>query len=118
MGGQKELQKTNEQTNEQTNEKTTFLEIFFTVAHLLIKLKLFCFYQNFISLVVQKNQGGTKSVTNNKRTNKQTPLTIIVARQDSFIILGIIIDRYILEQVQIHSDQACGKEVVQMGALS
>ena len=69
----------------------TFLEIFFAVAHLLIKTKLFCFYQNFISSVVQKNHGGTKSVTNNKQTNKRTPLTIIIARQDSFRILGLII---------------------------
>ena len=72
-------------------EKTTFLEIFFAVAHLLIKTKLFYFYQNFISSVVQKNHGGTKSVTNNKRTNKRTPQTIIIARQDSFRILELII---------------------------
>ena len=69
----------------------TFLEIFFAVAHLLIKTKLFCRYQNFISSVVQKNQGGTKSVTNNKRTNKRTPRTIILPRQDSFRTLGLII---------------------------
>ena len=33
----------------------------------------------------------SKSVTNNKRTNKRTPQTIIIARQDAFRILGLII---------------------------
>ena len=79
----------------------TFFEIFFAVAHLLIKTKLFCFYQNFVYSVVPKNQGGgqkalqtTNEQTNNQtneQTNKRTPRTIIIARQDSFRILGLII---------------------------
>ena len=36
----------------------TFFEIFFSVAHLLIKTKLFCIYQIFISSEVQRNHGG------------------------------------------------------------
>ena len=55
-------------------KKMTFFEIFFSVAHLLIKTKLFCFYQNFISL--EKSWGGKIALQQtNKQTNKQTNTT-------------------------------------------
>ena len=53
----------------------SFFEIFFIFAHLLIETKLFCFYQKFISSVVQRNHGGTKSVTNKQTNNKRTNTT-------------------------------------------
>ena len=73
-------------------EKITFFKIFFAVAHLPIETKLFCYYQNFISSAVQRNQGGTKQRYDKQQTNnkQRTPRTIIIARQDSFRILGLI----------------------------
>ena len=41
-------------------EKIIFFEIICSVAHLPIKTKLFCFYQNFISSAIQRNHGGQK----------------------------------------------------------
>ena len=73
-------------------KKIIFFEIFFSVAHLHVKTKLFSFYQNFISSTVQRFHGGTrKSVTvtnertNDERTNerRRTTWTIIIPRQDS-----------------------------------
>ena len=42
----------------------TFFEIFFSVAHLQIETKLFCFYQILISSAVQRNLGGDKQNVN------------------------------------------------------
>ena len=65
-------------------QKFTFFEIFFAVAHLLIKTKLFYFYQNFISSAVQRFHGGTKKRYKQQTTNNErTPQTIIRPRQDS-----------------------------------
>ena len=41
-------------------KKMTFFRIFFSLAHLHTEAQLFCFYQNFISSAVQRNQGGTR----------------------------------------------------------
>ena len=74
-------------------KKWLFFGFFFPLAHLHIEAQLFCFYQNLISSAVQRYHGGQNSVTTNKQqtTNKQrTPRTIIIARQDSFRILGLI----------------------------
>ena len=52
--------------------KNDFFRIFFSVAQLYVEMKLFCFYQNFISSAVQRSHGGTKkSVTSNERTMKE-----------------------------------------------
>ena len=84
----------------------TFFGFFSSVAHLHVERKLFCCYQNFISSAVQRNHGGTrKSVTSTttndddkRRTNdeRRTTLTIIIARQDSFRILGLISKRKLI----------------------
>ena len=85
--------------------KNDFFRIFFSLAHLHVESKLFCFYQNFISSAVQRKHGGArKSVTStttneqtNERTNDQrrrrrrTTWTIIIARQDFYRIFGLII---------------------------
>ena len=81
MGGQTKRQFSTK--NDATGQKNDFFEIFFSVAHLPIKKKLLCFYQIFISSVVREIMGGTKRVTNEQTTNKQTPQTIIRPRQDS-----------------------------------
>ena len=61
-------------------KKMTFFKIFFTVAHLLIETKLFCFYQNFISSAVQRNHGGRQRRQRQRR--QRTTWTIIIPRQD------------------------------------
>jgi len=71
-------------------KKMTFFRIFFSVAHLHVETKLFCYYQNYISSAVQRNHGGTKKkryINDERRTNdneqRRTTLTIIIPRQDS-----------------------------------
>ena len=72
----------------------TFFVICFSVAHLHVETKLFSYYQNYISSAVQRNHGGSKKKryieqrTNDER--RRTTLTMIIARQDSFRILGLI----------------------------
>ena len=70
-------------------KKMTFFRIFFSVAHLHVETKLFCYYQNYISSAVQRNHGGTKKkryIEQRRTTNndeRRTTLTMIIARQDS-----------------------------------
>ena len=56
----------------QEAEKTTFLEFFFAVAHLLIKTKLFCSYQNLISSTVQRFHEGQEKRYNNEQQRTNT----------------------------------------------
>ena len=59
MGGQR-IRKFSAKMTPQA-KKMTFFRIFFSsVAHLHVETILFCFYQNFISSAVQRNQGGDK----------------------------------------------------------
>ena len=95
MGGQR-IRKFSAKMTPQA-KKMTFFRIFFSLAHLHIKAQLFCFYQNFISSAVQRNHGGTKKkryIERRRRTTtndeRRTTLTMIIARQDSFRILGLI----------------------------
>ena len=92
MGGQRIRKFSAKMTPQAKN--MTFFQIFFSVAHLHVETKLFCYYQNYISSAVQRNHGGTKKkrYIERRRTNeRRTTLTMIIARQDSFRILGLII---------------------------
>ena len=76
-----------------TKKKILFSVFFSSVAHLHVETKLFCCYRNFISSAVQRNHGGARKSVTSTTTNerqRQTTLTIIIARQDSFRILGLI----------------------------
>jgi len=88
MGGQR-IRKFSAKMTPQA-KKMTFFRIFFSVAHLHVETKLFCYYQNYISSAVQRNHGGTKKkryINDERRTNdneqRRTTLTIIIPRQDS-----------------------------------
>ena len=58
-------------------KKMTFFGFFSSVAHLHVKTKLFCYYQNFISSAVQRNHGGTrkKRYINERMTNDERRTT-------------------------------------------
>ena len=81
--------------NDATGQKKwLFSDFFSSVAHLHVGTKLFCYYQNFISSAIQRNHGGTRKSVTSTTTNgrrRRTTLTMIIARQDSFRILGLII---------------------------
>jgi len=70
-----------------------FFEIFFSVAHLPIKTKLFLFLPKFHIFSRSEKSWGDKKRYKQTTTNehhKRTPQTIIITRQDSFRILGLI----------------------------
>ena len=85
-------------------EKMTFFGFFFfwcTFTHrdatFLFLSKFYIFRRSEISWggqkALQTNKKQTnKQTNNNERTNKQTPQTIIIARKDSFRILGLIMN--------------------------
>ena len=88
----------------------TFFRIFFSVAHLHVETKLFCYYQNYISSAVQRNHGGTKKKryieqkrTNERRTNeRRTTLMMIIARQDSFgLITHVQGEHFLITQMSL-----------------
>ena len=92
MGGQEKSKFSTK--NDATGQKNDFFRIFFSLAHLHVETKLFCYYQNFISSAVQRNHGGTRkkryieqqrrtTTTINERQQRRTTLTIIIPRQDS-----------------------------------
>ena len=67
-------------------KKMTFFEIFFSVAHLHVEAKLFSFYQNFITSMVQRQGKALHQPTTNERTTnerRRTTWTNIIPRQDS-----------------------------------
>ena len=105
MGGQKKLKFSTK--NDATGQKNDFFRIFLFCCTSSRQDETFLLLPNYISSAVQRNHGGTKKkryieqrrtnderrTTNDERTNeRRTTLTMIIARQDSFRILGLTTD--------------------------
>ena len=84
------LQETRALKNDATGQKNDFFLIFFSVAHLPIETKLFCFYQNFISSAVQRNYGGTKQRYNKQTTNKQTKFKKFKIQNSTIYLIPVL----------------------------